>query len=188
MLVRMVAALTCCAAAVLSLVPSETDARAVDLRAAHRLSPRDTSVSLALGLELERSGDFAEAESVLLQAARFDRQYLPAWTLANFYFRRESQREFWIWAARAAAVNPNDFRPLLQLAHRWAPEPAVLLAHLRDRPELLRPYLDILIGEARMTEAQFVAERLRAHRDPADLLRLAAVEDRLRTIRSGGAR
>ena len=174
---RIAAALGCCAAAALSVLPQ-----------AHEPTVRDTHATLARALELERSGDFTRAESTLLEAARFNRQYLPAWTLANFYFRRNNPEQFWRWAARAAAINPYDFRPLLRLAGALEPHPEALLARLADRPELLRSYLDILIGEARMSEAQYVATRLRAHRDPADLPRFAALDDRLRTIRSAAPR
>ena len=173
MLFRIAAALACCAAAVLSSAPANT-----------RLSARHTHSALQRALELERSGDFAHAEAILLEAAHFNRQYLPAWTLANFYFRRANHEQFWRWAARAAAINPYDFRPLLRLAEALEPEPTTVLSHLGDRAELLRCYLDILIGEARMSEAQYVATRLRAHGDPSDLPRFAALNERLRTIRS----
>jgi hypothetical protein len=183
MLLRIVVAIGCFAAAVLAVVQPEVDIRQLDalsaqhpestialLTRAHRIHPRDTSVSLQLGLELERTDDLAE--SILLEAARFDHQYQPAWSLANFYFRRQDRGHFWTWAARAARINNNDFRPLLRLAAVWAPEPRELVARLGDRPELLRSYLDILIGENRLPAAAEVAGFLREHNDPADLPRL----------------
>ena len=87
-----------------------------ELRVAVRLNPRLASAWIYLGLDAEADGDLAEAEQDLLQAARVDRQYLPAWTLANFYFRRGDTVNFWPWAARAASLTFDDYRPLLRLA------------------------------------------------------------------------
>ncbi len=182
--VKVVTASACFITASLAVTLSNTD---LDTLAAHQANPRDTSISLQLGLEQERLGDLSQAESILLTAAHFDRQYLPAWTLANFYFRRENQPQFWAWAARASAINSNDFRPLLRLADAVTLDPDTLIAHLGDRPELLRAYLDLLIGQARFTDAQKVADHLRDHHDPSDLPRLQVVA-RLRTIPSPGAR
>jgi hypothetical protein len=183
MFLRWVAAAACIAAALLAVIQPETDVRdAADLPAliaAHRIHPRDTVTSLHLGLELERSGDLAQAETILLDATQFDRQYQPAWTLANFYFRRSNPEQFWVWAARAVDL-AADSRPLLRLANRLSSDPRALIARLGDRPEVLRPYLDLLIGESRLEDAHEVATLLRAHNDPADLPRFEA----LRTIRS----
>jgi tetratricopeptide (TPR) repeat protein len=203
-LLRVVAAAACFTAAALALTQPELDVRDLHtlaetvpaqrirlLQQAHQVHPRDTPISLQLGLELERAGDLPQAEVVLLQAARFDRQYQPAWTLANFYFRRGNREQFWLWAERAASINEYDLRPLLRLANVWAPEPVELVARLGDRPKLLRPYLDVLIGEARFSDAQKVALLLRGHRDPADLPRLEALDrslpEDLRIIRSAAS-
>ncbi len=190
-LLRCLAATACLGVAALAVVEPESDIRGAEgvpaLLREHRLNPRDTSTSLSLGLELERSGDIARAHEILLEAARFDRQYLPAWTLANFYYRRDHPEHFWTWAARASRLT-NDPRPLLRLANRLSPQPRTIVAHLGDRPELLRHYLDLLIAESRDTDVQEVATLLRNHRDPTDLPRLQAVEERLRTIRSAERR
>jgi hypothetical protein len=192
------AAAGCLIAAALAAFPPETDVRELDrlaalaspdqrialLTQARHILPRDTATALELGLELERAGQLAPAEAILTAAARLDRQYQPAWTLANFYFRSDNPDQFWIWAARASTSNHYDLRPLLRLATIWAPEPHALLARLGDHPTLLRPYLDLLIGQSRFADAQYVASLLRAHNDPADLARLEALQQRLRTIRS----
>jgi len=186
MLLRLVAAVSCFSAAVFAVTHSFVDVRDLDnlaaqhpeqrfalLAEAHLLHPRDTSIGLQLGIEFERLGDRASAEAILLQAARFDHQYQPAWTLANFYFRGEDQDQFWTWAARAASVS-YDVRPLLRLAVVWAPEPRLLIPHLGNRPELLRPYLDLLLGQGRFNAAGEIAGLLRAYQDPSDLPRLNA--------------
>ena len=203
MLLRTAAA-GCFMAAALVVAQPETDVQDLDrsatlhpeqririLHQALRIHPRNTAASLRLGLELERSGDLGLAEQVLVEAARFDHQYLPAWTLANFYFRRKNPGPFWLWSSRAAGLTA-DLRPLLRLANVWAPEPSVLVARLGDRPELLRPYLDLLIVDGRFEHAQLVAGLLGAHHDPADLPRFDALHARLppnlRTIRSAANR
>jgi hypothetical protein len=54
-----------------------------ELRAALNLNPRLSLARIELGLNAEANSDLPEAEADLLQAFRFDGQYLPAWTLAN---------------------------------------------------------------------------------------------------------
>jgi hypothetical protein len=147
----------------------------MSLEAQHTAHPLDTEVSIELGLDLERKGHVVQAEDTLLEAARYDRQLLPAWTLTNFYFRQERTDDFWRWAARSATLTYDDFRPLLRLATSLERDPRVVVGHLGDRPPLLRAYLDLLIGECRSSDARRVGEMLAAHRDPADRDRLAAV-------------
>ena len=72
------------------------------LRAAVSVNPRDSAAWIALGLEAERAGDMDQAARCLLEAEKVDRQYLPAWSSANFFFRREDGVQFWRAAARAA--------------------------------------------------------------------------------------
>src|SRR5262245_6924000 len=87
----------------------------VPLRTAVEQNPRFSGGWIRLGLESERAEKMEQAEEELLRAARIDRRFLPAWTLANFYFRRDNRSEFWKWAHRAAALTYDDYRPLLRL-------------------------------------------------------------------------
>ena len=154
-----------------------------ELRAALSLNPRLSSVWIHLGLDAEANGNLAEAEKDLLQAARVDRLYLPAWTLANFYFRRGDSVKFWPWAARAAALTFDDYRPLLRLADALETSPREVTARLAGGAPLLRAYLDLLIAAQRLDSAQEVAGLLAAHHDPADCDRLAAFAQRQQSIR-----
>ena len=121
-----------------------------------------------------------------------DRQYLPAWTLANFYFRRQTsgqlRDQFWIWARRAAALTYDDFRPLLALAHAVEPDPRAALANLKGGDLLLRADLDYLAEQGRFDDAQQVA-RLLLERPAApgvsDAPRLLELAER--QIRAGNA-
>ena len=114
---------------------------------------RQTSARIALGLLQEHAGNFGSAEQTLLQAAHYDRQYLPAWTLANFYFRRGSADRFWQWARRAAQLNDDNPRPLLRLASLLEHDPAIVLDRLKGGDNLPYAYLDLLIGAGRLDSA-----------------------------------
>ncbi|MEO8097070.1 MAG: hypothetical protein ABI811_05170 [Acidobacteriota bacterium] len=145
------------------------------LAEATRIHPRSAALWIDLGLALERTGDLAQSERALLTAASFDHRHQPAWTLANFYFRGNQSKPFWQWAARAAALTFDDYRPLLRLADAWDSSPPSLVRRLGNTQPLLRAYLDFLIGEHRLDDAQQAANLLAQHHDPADSARLAAL-------------
>jgi tetratricopeptide (TPR) repeat protein len=146
-------------------------------------NPYSSSAWIDRGLAVEHAGNLIDAENALLEAARVDHQYLPAWTLANFYFRRGQAESFWPWAARAAALNYDDLRPLLKLCDLIEPDPGASLDHLGDTPRNEHAYLDFLIGQNRLDAAQQVARRMLARHDPRETPRLADLVDR--EIRAG---
>jgi len=138
------------------------DSRAL-LRQALAANPRDVSAWSALGLAAERAGDFAAAEHALLQAARLDRRYLPAWTLANYYFRRGERDPFWMWARRAARMAYDDFPPLFRLGDVFEPDAARVLDRLGGDARMTGAYVTYLAGEAhRLDAAELAARRLLA--------------------------
>jgi hypothetical protein len=172
------------------------------LSAALEANPRLSSTWIARGLasELEgereggragrSSGQFDAAERDLLEAARVDRQYLPAWTLANFYFRRQSLRrqsadQFWIWARRAAELTYDDFRPLLALAHAVEADPRAVIEGLGGGDPLLRADLGYLAAQGYFDDAQMVARLLVARRLVGEAPRLLELAER--DIRAGNA-
>jgi tetratricopeptide (TPR) repeat protein len=177
-------------AALGSTTPSPTLSRAADLarlesspeelHAAVGLNPRLSSAWIQLGLDAEAEGNLPEAETDLLRAASVDRLYVPAWTLANFYFRRGDAAKFWPWAKRAADLTYDDYRPLLRLADALETSPPRVAARLGGEAPLLRAYLDILINAHRLDSAREVAGLLAARHDPADRDRLAAFAERLK--------
>jgi hypothetical protein len=130
------------------------------LRDALRQDPRLTRARIRLGLLEEQRGDISSAERTLLQAAHYDHQYLPAWTLANFYFRREDAASFWQWSRIAIQLSPADDRPILRLASEWEPNPSALLARLEAGEQVAYPYLDLLTGAGRFDSAQKLARDL----------------------------
>ena len=146
-------------------------------------NPRSSAAWIALGLIEEGERDFQAAERSLLEASKVDRQYLPAWTLANFYFRRANREEYWAWADRAALLTYDDFRPLLRLSDEFEPGPNQMLAHFSDVRRMQPPYLDFLIGGGRLDAAEQVAKGM--WKDRANDPLLIDLADR--EIRAGNA-
>ena len=124
-------------------------------------NPRYSSGWIALGLLAEVERDFPRAERLLLEAARVDNTYEPRWSLANFYFRSRDQEKFWIWARKAAEMAYHDQTPLFQLCWRNTQDPAVILARaIPDRPLILAQYLNFLLLQGKVSEAEAVGGRL----------------------------
>jgi hypothetical protein len=118
------------------------------LRRAVRLNPYDSSAWISLGLLEEEQGDIARAEADLLRAAAVDVTWMPNWSLANFYYRRQRWDAFWSWAQKAAQMVPDDATPLLQLAWYVTPSEAEIQDRLRIRqPEMQRQFLGFLITQ-----------------------------------------
>jgi len=55
-----------------------------------QLNRYDAQADIELGLQYEADGDFGRAEKQLLEAYEVDHTYLPRWSLANYYFRRDN--------------------------------------------------------------------------------------------------
>jgi tetratricopeptide (TPR) repeat protein len=144
------------------------------LKAVVAINPRAAAAWMSLGMLEDNAGDPSLAERYLLTAARIDHQYLPAWTLTNFYFRQGNREFFWEWARRAASLTYDEFPPLLRLCDQFEPDPVRMLAHLGNPRHIEPPYLDFLIGENRLGAAQQVAHGMVKERanDPY-LIRLA---------------
>jgi len=140
--------------------------------------PHSSAALIDAGLLAEEAGDYAGAEGSLLEAARIDRQHLPAWSLANFYFRRGDPASFWTWARRAAVLSYHEPTLLLRLCDELEPRPAVVLERIGDTPRMHRAYLDFLIGRNRLSDAQEVARRMDG--EPGSEGRLDALAARLR--------
>ncbi len=133
------------------------------LERAARVNPLSSEPRIRMGLAAETRGDFARAETWLLDAARVDRQFEPRWTLANFYFRRGRRDEFWKWMRAALEMSYGDRRLAFDLCWRVT----------QDANEVLRraipPQHDVLA-----TYLLYVMEQHREGVGPA-ALRLAAL-------------
>jgi hypothetical protein len=155
------------------LAEIEPDRAKEDLSQALTWNPRSTTARIALALEEERAGDLEAAARDLNLAASADHQFLPAWALANFYFRHGERDPFWIWANRAARLNSGDLDPLLALCDELDPGNAT--SHLTPDPKLDRAYLDFLIRASRWADAVRVSRKL----GTGDSARLAALTTKL---------
>ena len=146
---------------------------------AAEMNPLDSSGSITLGLAAEQAGDVHRASEYLLRAEKVDRQYLPAWTAANFFYRQSNNVEFWRAAVQAAAMSYDDPAPLIDLVDHRDARAVSALERLGDTPRLERGYLRFLIGQSRWPEAQEVAAKLASRHDPEDGELLSSFSDRL---------
>jgi len=148
-------------------------------RAGRKLFARGGAAEPARQLEAERTGHADEATLSVLEAERVDRQYLPAWTAANVFFRQSNDVQFWRAAARAAAMSYDDPAPLIDLADHREARALNALDQLGDTPRLERGYLHFLIRAGRWEEAQEIAARLTRRREAQDTELLMSFTDRL---------
>ncbi len=131
------------------------------LRRALALNPRHTQARIEAALAAENAGDLNGAEQALVESARWDKQFLPAWSLTNFYFRREQRAEFWRWARRAWMVSYGDPTPLFRLCERMTDSPAAVPEVLAPGdPRLLRLYFNYLLEQNDLAGARSLAGRL----------------------------
>ena len=77
------------------------------LQRAVELNRYDASSWIQLGLLSEAGDDLPGAEKALLQAASVDATFLPSWSLANFYFRRENACAFLVLGAKGRPDGPG---------------------------------------------------------------------------------
>jgi tetratricopeptide (TPR) repeat protein len=155
------------------------------LRAAVRLNPRDGGAWMGLGLAAEQEHDLDQAAACFAQAENVDQQYLPAWTAANFFFRRSNDLQFWRAAARAAAMSYDDLAPLLALTDQREPDAIAALDRLGDSAVLERGYLRFVIRKSRWREGERVAARLSQRGDRGDRELLLNFIDRLLAVDQG---
>ena len=131
------------------------------LETALRMNRYNAQADIELGLQYEAAGDFDRAENQLLAAYDVDHTYLPRWSLANYYFRRDNMPAFWAWARKAAEMPADDIGPLFELCWRVLPDAEkISAAILNGKPELLRQYLDFLIAKNQLKMVAEIAPRL----------------------------
>jgi hypothetical protein len=118
------------------------------LQRAVQLNRYDAASWVQLGLLSEAAGALPQAEEALLRAAAVDSTFLPSWSLANFYFRRENAGRFWYWAQRAAEMSPEDASPLFRLA--WYESPNA--GEIERRLQMSRPLIKIQFVNFLMTQ------------------------------------
>ncbi|MGO8720624.1 MAG: tetratricopeptide repeat protein [Acidobacteriaceae bacterium] len=153
-----------------------------------RLNRFDAQADIELGLQYEADGDYGRAEKQLLQAYAVDHTYMPRWSLANYYLRRDDLPAFWAWARSAADMPADDIRSLFELCWRVSPDPQTLTAKLlNEKPEFLRQYVSFLLAKDQPGAIAIIAPHLIRAGDPrSDRALFFVVIDRLVALNDAG--
>jgi hypothetical protein len=131
------------------------------LEKALKLNDYNAQAAIELALRDESEGNDGAAEKLLLGAFAVDRTYLPRWSLANFYFRRDNMPAFWMWAKKAAEMPTEDMGPLFELCWHVTPDAEkIAKAVLNDNRGLVRQYLSFLMDKDQTGAMARVAPRL----------------------------
>ncbi len=114
-----------------------------------------------------------------MRAAEVDQEYLPKWTLANYYFRRGEEDKFWFWAKSAAQMLYGDPLPLFRLSGQVV-EDGRLIDRLGIRsPDIQAAYLAYLLSQNRLDLIDPAAHRLLDQDRESDVPLLLTACDRL---------
>ena len=149
------------------------------LRRAVALNPWDARSWIELGLRAEVEGDDTTAIKYLLRAADVDKEFLPRWTLANYYFRRGDEAAFWSWARQAGPMVYGDPLPVFRLCGR-VEEDGKLIDRLGIRnPNVRAAYLAYLLDQNRVDLIAPVLHRLLDEKREGDVPLLSSACDRL---------
>jgi tetratricopeptide (TPR) repeat protein len=133
-----------------------------------KLDPYNAEADVELSLRLEAAGNYSQAEKLLQNAFAIDHTFLPRWSLANFYFRRDNMPAFWLWARMAADIPSDQTEPLFELCWRASTDPNEISRNiLNNNPELIGQYLSFLLEKNQLPAAAEIAYRLMRFGDPA---------------------
>jgi hypothetical protein len=123
-----------------------------------------------------------------LRASQVDSKFLPRWSLANYYFRRNNTAMFWFWAKQAAAMGYGDMQSLFKLCGR-VEEDGRLIDRLEIRsPDIRAAYLAYLISQNRIDLIGSSVQRVLLENRAADVpLLLVAAEHLVEAKRVGEA-
>jgi hypothetical protein len=159
------------------------------LETAIKDDPYNAEADIELGLRLEAAGNYPRAEKLLLDAFAVDRTFVPRWTLANYYFRRNNLTAFWTWARSAAEMPSDSTGPLFELCWHVSPDPKEIEAKiLNNNPEIIRQYLGFLLAKNQLPAAAEVADRLVQTGDrQTDTPQMFSLIDGLIAANEGGA-
>lgn len=148
------------------------------LERAVTLDPYDANAWIQLGLLDEAEDRFGAASQCLRRAARVDHTFLPAWSLANFYFRRDNPVQFWSWVHQASRLVPEDASPLFRLCWHFTDDAQEIAQQLDlSRPDMQAQYINFLISEDRAAAVGTVALRLAARHRSQDTPLLLGTSD-----------
>ena len=143
------------------------------------LNPLDSRTWIELGLRREINGDLAAAEYDLLHAAEIDRQYLPRWTLTNFYFRRGDVTHFWQWARKAVSILQGDPSALFGLCGEVAKGENLIERLAVGNADIRAYYLGYVLAQNQTRLIYPVAQRIGIDGRQSDVALLLTACDRL---------
>jgi hypothetical protein len=144
-----------------------------------KLNPFLTNARVELAARKEDEGDPKQAETTLLEAARLDTQFAPAWALVNFYFRNRQPDLFWLWARKAADMSYGDLRPLFDLCFLVTGDARVVEERaVTSKRTVEVQFLSYLTSHQRLPEAQALARRIAATPQEGDREPLLSYIDR----------
>jgi tetratricopeptide (TPR) repeat protein len=149
------------------------------LQRAVALNPFDSRSWIELGLRAEADGHNAVAEQYFFRAAEVDKEYLPKWTLANYYFRRDEEAKFWFWAKAAAQMLYSDPSPLFRLSGKVVEDGSLIDRLEIRRPEIQAAYLSYLLSQNRLDLIGPATHRLLDQGRESDVPLLLMACDRL---------
>lgn len=135
-----------------------------ELEAASRCNPLDSGVLIRLALKYESDGDLMRAADYLHRAAQVDRGFVPAWSLANYYLRRNESNLFFEWIHKALAVTSTDATPVFYLAWNICDDKDRILSAMPRTEFILSQYVAWLSRSGR-SDAAYDAARLLPHVD-----------------------
>ncbi|MEO5923078.1 MAG: hypothetical protein ABIR70_04555 [Bryobacteraceae bacterium] len=125
------------------------------------LTPRVSAARIRLGLGAEQRGDFVVAERWLREAYGVDHQFVPRWTLANFYLRQGRNEDFWLWIRTALAISYGDRRPAFDLCWSISSDADEILTRaIPDREEVASDYLAYLIDHHQVEALAAAAQKV----------------------------
>lgn len=125
------------------------------------LNRYDAQADIELGLRYEADQQYGRAEKLMLAAFEVDHTYLPRWSLANFYLRRDNMPAFWTWAQSAALMPSDNISPLFELCWREAQDPdQIARAVLSNDPEVIRQFVRFLLKKRQVPAASVASSRL----------------------------
>jgi hypothetical protein len=165
----------------LALLESDENGRKATeaLQRATALNPSDGPSWVELGLRYEAEHNDRLAEQCLLRAAEENAEYLPRWTLANYYFRHNNVDRFWYWAKQSADRIYDDPLPFFRLCGRAAGDGDWIDRMQLDRPDIRAGYLSYLLAENRLDRIGTAARNVLIGKREADVPLLEAASDAL---------
>ena len=162
------------------LISDDNPQRASEaLERAVALNPSDSISWIELGLRVESDGHNGAAERYFLRAAEVDKEYLPKWTLANYYFRRDEESRFWFWTKAAAQMLYGDPLPLFRLSGKVSEDGKLIDRLDIRRPDTQASYLSYLLSQNRLDLIGPATRRLLDQDREADVPLLLMACDRL---------